>query len=190
MKRPLHPIDQQRDDWSTKDLDRFMIFCILNGPMPYAKVCEAFDLLDKHDLTYRWGLDGATMMIGNWMFNPLLLEQRIIGMLMGVGYRFPKQAAKNVMNYRRIDLNLKTASRDELVDKIDGVGMKLASMFVRNTRGEKVAVIDTHIKKWLKEQGCITRNYISQEVFFLSYCMNNDLDPYEFDMKLWNERRR
>ena len=63
------------------------------------------------------------------------------------------------MEFSNNTINLRTATRDELVKNVKGIGYKLASMFLRNTRGEEYAVMDVHTKRYLKELGYDTKEF-------------------------------
>jgi thermostable 8-oxoguanine DNA glycosylase len=116
-----------------------MVFCILDTAVPYESVCKAFDVLKRNNLTTRKQLLEAQ-------------KYEINKMLSSVGYRWANQKARYLKAFAENDIDLKTATRDEIVKKVKGVGYKLASMFLRNTRGEDHAVLDVHILRWIKEQ--------------------------------------
>lgn len=75
-----------------------------------------------------------------------------------------------------------------MVDRCHGIGMKLASMFLRNTRGDDYAVIDVHIRRYLEERG-ITGNYLHLENEFRKIAESQGKSVTELDLEIWNERR-
>lgn len=155
-----------------------MIFCILDRATSYIQVCKSFNALRENNLITRRGLEEAK-------------ESAIAYILKESGYRFPNQSAKFLKELSTNPINLKTATREELEKSIKGVGLKLASMFVRNTRGTKVAVLDTHIRSWLKERyGELPKNYYEQEKLFLRASLELKKDPGQLDIDIWEERRR
>jgi len=76
--------------------------------------------------------------------------------------------------------------------QIKGIGLKLASMFVRNTRGEKIAVLDVHIRNWLKQKygPGLPNSYYEQEKLFLQASKELGKDPIELDLEIWERERR
>jgi len=172
----LHPIDQKKPNWSDEDLERMMIFCILDRAQSYENVCKVFDHLNRNLLTSRKGLK-------------LLSVDDLERELRKAGHRFPNQTAKFLKGFADSTINLRTATRDEFVKNLPGIGYKLASMFLRNTRGEEYAVLDVHVKRWLKEKGVIYKSYKDQERSFISLARMMNKTLYELDMEIWQGRR-
>src|SRR6476620_3416446 len=112
-------------------------------------------------------------------------------------------------------LNLRTCSLEDLM-KIHGIGRKSASCFLAWTRkGVKVAMLDTHLLKWLrlkqeqarklrvnatgnieawrpfleleipKSTPTSKRVYDLLEEFYLEWCETTRNDPTEMDLKIW-----
>lgn len=172
----LHSIDKN-GNYNEEELEKFLIFCLLDRAMPYKNVCKVFDGLTELGITNK----GKLKKLG---------IEEISRILSWYGHRFPNQTAKYLKHFAHNDINLETCTREEMVEKIDGIGYKLASMFLRNTRGENYAVLDTHIKKWLKEMGFEGKNYIESEKNFLEICKEVNMTPYELDMLIWEDKRR
>lgn len=183
----LHPVDRQRpaEMWNRHQLDNLLIFCMLDRATTYAQVCKAFDALYHHGLTTR-----ARLRAHIKAFGEETMVRRITLILREAGYRFPEPGAEFIVLFAFNDVNLRTVSRDMLVQTVRGIGMKLASMFLRNTRGEQYVPIDVHMKKWLKEHGCPYTSYKEQEQWFREYCEERGLSVYEADMAIWNRMRR
>lgn len=178
----LHQIDKPNGKYTKKQLDEFMVFCILDTAVPYEMVCKTFNHLRKQKMTTREGLRPWT----DYMVEKALRDS---------GYRFPKQHAKRLKDFSYSDINLRKASRKEMVENINGIGMKLASMFLRNTRGYKYAVLDVHTLRWLKENYKFSddefkrMSYEKKEKYFLEAAEFLGRDPMELDLEIWNERR-
>lgn len=172
----LHPIDRKRPDWTKEDLERMLVFCLLDRAQSYENVCKSFDALNKKDMTTREGLSDHSY-------------REIATVLKGVGHRFPYQTTKFLKAFGSSDVDLRTISRDDLVMNVLGIGYKLASMFLRNTRGEEYAVLDVHVKRWLKEKGIHFKKYKDQERAFLNLAREMGKTPYELDMDIWQGRR-
>lgn len=175
-KYPLHYIDKY-GGYTNTEIEKFMVFCLLNRAMPYALVCKGFDALETHGLTNRKALRKAS-------------KSQIAKVLASTGYRFPNTSADFLKAWSNNPIDVKKTSREEMVASIDGIGYKLASMFLRNTRGLQYAVIDTHTKKWLKEHGVVSSDYIELEKAFMEKSHELGRNLYDLDMEIWQEKRR
>jgi thermostable 8-oxoguanine DNA glycosylase len=167
--------------YTDAELESFMVFCLLDRAQPYAKVCAAYDALCEYDVV---ALDSrATLKAAS--------EQEIAEILKSQGYRFPQQAAKFLHAFGSNPIDLRNATREQLIDSILGVGPKLASLFIRNTRkGASVSVLDVHVKRWLAERGYDPKlPYAELEKAFLNEAKKLGRDPGELDLEIWEERR-
>mgnify|MGYP002622262244 CR=1 FL=1 len=89
--------------------------------------------------------------------------------------------------------DIATASAEEL-EGIPGVGPKTARFFIVHSRkGARVAVIDTHVLKFLRDRGHRVppgfpgrRDYARLERIMLSEVDASGLDPAEFDLAVWS----
>lgn len=182
MSEQLHNIDKPSGKYSDLELDEFMVFCILDTACPYEMVCRAFDALRESGMTTRKG-------ILHWR------EDMIEITLKKAKYRFPKQHAKRIKDFGYNYIDLKTATRKELVDNINGIGMKLASMFLRNTRGHQYAVIDVHTDRWLEiqlhafDQWKPKMTYEEKEKAFIGFADMLGKTPEELDLEIWQKMR-
>ena len=96
-----------------------------------------------------------------------------------------------------VDLDLDRVTVDELV-RVKGIGPKTARFFVMHSRkNERVATLDVHILKWLREQG--VENVPSQtpqnsltynrlEKAFLELAEKMGRTPAELDLQIWREK--
>ncbi|KKM22916.1 hypothetical protein LCGC14_1620430 [marine sediment metagenome] len=184
LSQELHSIDRpdEGNKYSNLELDEFMVFCILDTSVPYEKCCQAFDALKKSGMTTRRKLRKCT---------PLMVKLE----LKNTGYRWANQKAKYLMEFADNPINLKTATREEMVKNVKGVGMKLASMFLRNTRGHEYAVIDVHTDRWLEkelkayDQWKPKMSYEEKEKAFINFAKILGTTPKELDLKIWQENR-
>ena len=184
MSEELHDIDRPKESkkYDSLELDEFMVFCILDTAVPYEMCCKAFDALRKKGYTTRRGLKSP-------------LKSMIAGTLKKAGYRFPKQHAGRLKNFSKNTINLKTATRKELVENINGIGMKLASMFLRNTRGHQYAVLDRHTLRFLDRHLEVgngipyPKTYEEKEKLFISIAKDLGRDPMELDLEIWQRER-
>jgi N-glycosylase/DNA lyase len=94
--------------------------------------------------------------------------------------------------------------REWLIDNVKGMGYKTASHFLRNMGNTEVAIIDTHIIKFLAEELCVTfgltyeeavkefrkqagkkEGYLALEKLFQNIAKQNGLSCAELDSFLW-----
>jgi len=184
MANDLHSIDRPEENrkYQTCELDEMLVFCILDTSIPYEKCCEAFDALKKKGMTKKKGLREAT-------------QRDIKLVLQEVGYRWANQKATYLKEFSKNDIDLIHVSRDELVKSVKGVGMKLASMFLRNTRGNQYAVIDVHTDRWLQKNYNFPDDvykkmkYEEKEKWFIEASEFLDKTPMELDLEIWQENR-
>lgn len=78
------------------------------------------------------------------------------------------------------------AKREYLVQNVLGLGMKTASMFLKCMGDTDLAVIDTHILKFLKKPPPKSkREYLSLEILFQAEAARHRLTTAEFDAYIW-----
>jgi len=177
----LHSIDKYGGRWTNEEREKFFVFCQLNRATPYPLLCKAFDhLLDefwKGSISTSFKTEETEMIATN---------------LRASGYRFYNQTVVFLLDNRWVDaIFLKTCTREEMVHSCLGFGYKLASLFLRNTRGENYAVIDTHIKWFLEKAGIDMKlSYLELEGEFSRVARMEGMSMYALDMKIWQERRR
>ena len=78
------------------------------------------------------------------------------------------------------------SKRKWLVNGIHGMGMKSASHFLRNNGEEDLAIIDTHILKFLKiDIDAGPFDYLKVEEEFRNHAREHDLSVAVFDALIW-----
>lgn len=81
----------------------------------------------------------------------------------------------------------------EDLESISGIGSKTARFFILHSRPNvSHAVLDTHILKWLREQGFDApkstppkKKYAELEKIFLTFAWKNEITPAELDLQIW-----
>lgn len=89
-------------------------------------------------------------------------------------------------------LCLRTCSLSDLLN-VKGVGDKTARYFLVYTRpNQRLAVIDTHIKKYLIERGYVLTglSYAELEGLMLYEQGNSGMEMYDFDLWVWSRYAR
>jgi len=177
-------------DRSDEKLFSELAFCILTPQSKATTSWNAVQALEKHNLLLKGG------------------EKEIMPFLQAV--RFGETKAKRITTNRKfLTENGKLKIRDKisnkdaeelrewLVENIVGYGMKEASHFIRNIglSNNRLAILDTHILKNLKELGTIDeipksltkKRYleIEQKMRELSHKIGIPMD--ELDILLWSK---
>jgi len=180
MENHMHSIDKYGGTWSDEDLEKFFLFCLLNRNITYIKLCDIFDWMIE---SYWKGTFERTF--GN------LSEESVARALKWFGHRFPNQTAKFIKENDWITASfLKHCTRKMMVEKCKGIGMKLASMYLRNTRCEEYAVLDVHVKRFLEQGGFNPNgNYLELEEIFGNIAKRAGMTMFELDMTIWQNYR-
>lgn len=121
-----------------------------------------------------------------------------IGPLMknsGIGDTTKKSIAFLEISHSNLDL--KNCSVADL-ESIHGIGPKTARMFVVHSRkNQRYAVLDRHILSYLRDRGYkvplhtpTKKNYEKIEKIFLDLADKEGREIAEWDLELWNERRK
>jgi len=184
LSQELHNIDRPEEGkkYNKLQLDEFLVFCIIDTAVPYEMVCRVFDALKKSKMTKRKD-------IMKWR------EDMIEITLREAGYRFPKQQAERIKAFGYSGVDLRTVTREELVRDVKGIGMKLASMFLRNTRGHQYAVIDVHTDRWIQKNFGVPddkykkMSYEQKEDWFIQASELLGKTPMELDLEIWQKNR-
>lgn len=88
--------------------------------------------------------------------------------------------------------NLKNVSVEDL-ESVKGIGSKTARFFLLHSRKDaQYAVLDTHILKWLREQGYSApkatptkKKYAVLEKIFLTEAWKREMLPADLDLMIW-----
>lgn len=92
------------------------------------------------------------------------------------------------------NIDLKSCTWQDL-DICPGVSLKTSKFFILHTRrNAKIACLDTHILKWLKEKGHKVpktspqseKVYQKIEEVFLGYAKAGKISPAKLDLSIWN----
>ena len=94
-------------------------------------------------------------------------------------------------------LDVSTVTLEEL-ESIKGIGPKTARFyFLHSFPNQNIAVLDTHILSWLREQGYNApkntpnlKKYKELEKIFLQEAENRNLTSAELDIAIWNEKSK
>jgi thermostable 8-oxoguanine DNA glycosylase len=134
MIQPTKITDYDRTD---AELERFWTFCVLvagkNADWASAKVCDL----------YRHAEDQGKTPFGYLREHEHALHNLLVANRVGQYHRIERALRES------LGLNLRTCTVEEL-EGIFGIGPKTARFFVLHSRpGAHVAVLDTHVLRWL-----------------------------------------
>jgi len=115
-------------------------------------------------------------------------------------HRFHNTKANYIVHARKFADNLKQnlleqtehVAREWLVENINGIGMKEASHFLRNTGSQSLAILDRHILNILAEHKLIVKpktltpqKYKEIEQVFTNMASTLRISPAKLDLILW-----
>lgn len=101
-----------------------------------------------------------------------------------------EKAFKGILQFKG---RLGSVTLEEL-ESVDGIGPKTSRFFVLHSRpNQRVAALDTHILKFLKDQGhkvpkstpSKSNKYSAIEQIFLAECDKAGKTPADFDLEIW-----
>jgi len=184
----IDPNNIVKSDYTDEQLQELLIFTICVAGKKAAtiapRVYELFQWMKK-----RTGSDTP-------LNHPARLPLDLWGDLMNFGigcYRMKARAILEVAHMICYDnFDLKSCTVEEL-EEVYGIGPKSAKAFVMWSRPhESHAILDTHILKWLKEQGIDNvpkstptgKNYARLEQEFLNR-VPDGMTAAEFDLQIW-----
>jgi N-glycosylase/DNA lyase len=78
--------------------------------------------------------------------------------------------------------------RTWLVKNIKGLGYKASSHFLRNLGAQDLAIIDTHIIKFMNIENFLSKNYLTVENNFRKIAVDNNLSIAGLDAYIWKIR--
>jgi len=170
------------------ELEEFLMFAILvagKTAKTQAKKLEEF-LSSKKDL----GLpeDTTPFQFLQYLINGNNLTNLMMKHKLGQ-YKRLLRAFRGILWFKG---NLKNVSVDDL-ESITGIGSKTARFFVLHSRpNQRVAVLDTHILKYLKSMGCAVPKttpskfkYKVIEQWFLQMADSMNMSVADYDLHIW-----
>jgi hypothetical protein len=150
---------------TAKKLDQFLVGRITNSPFQFLQACVEQEK-DGHSV-----LDG-------WMRGHKLGQ-----------YKRLNSAFRGVLQFKG---RLKDVTAEEL-ESVNGIGPKTSRFFILHSRKDQnVAVLDTHILKWMKTKGYDVpkttpskKKYKEIESVFLHECHKAGKNVADMDLEIW-----
>jgi thermostable 8-oxoguanine DNA glycosylase len=185
-------------DRNDNELEEFLIFCVCVANKDATRTAKSVHEL----LAY---LQNFAKVIGFHTVSPL--QSIILYSIYHTGdnlrnllytYKITPHVNKTIALLEVIakKINPRTCTVEDL-EAIKGIGSKTARYFLLHSRpGLRLAVLDTHILKWLRDQGVNTpkstppkgsARYKELELTFLALADKLGKSPAELDLAIWNE---
>lgn len=164
-----------------EELEQFLIFCVCVAGKNAQRTAKAVDIL----------LDGQ---IGTPFerIRKMIKHNILIDGLRKSGIGQYTRLSKCLTEMINVDIDLKKVTIEEL-ESIHGIGPKTSRFFVLHSRkSQKVAVLDTHILKYLSKKGYNVpkatpsgRRYKEIEQVFLEMAKKLNTTPSKLDLEIW-----
>jgi thermostable 8-oxoguanine DNA glycosylase len=163
----------KKAEMQAKKLDSFLFQSGLCNMTPFEAIEHLLKLGESRYYT-----------IGN---NPLVIcmKSHKLGQ-----YKRLYNAFKGILDFKG---RLSSVTKEEL-ESVKGIGSKTSRFFILHSRpNQKVAVLDTHILKWLGSVGYTNvpkqtppkTKYHIWETHFLNEASNRNRNPAELDLEIW-----
>ena len=180
----INPTEITNYNRTENELQEFLLFCIVvagkNSQQQAKKLAEFLNIwphLSPFEIIRRLDSHGALC---------TRLEWTRMGQYTRIVNAF-RQVAKLA--------SLTTITVSEL-EKVKGIGPKTARFFILHSRPTMhLAVLDTHILKWMREQGYNApkatpsgQRYLTLEVNFLAEARKRGMSPADLDLAIWKEK--
>ena len=174
---------------SQAEMEEFLLFSIMvagKGAKVTAQKLDSF--LAQRDT---WGLDDKSPLAYiKWLIHQDRLMEQLVAHKLGQYNRLAKSFAGIVKFKGRLD---KVSVQD--LESVSGIGHKTARFFVLHSRKDvRLAVLDTHILKWLKLHGedapkatPTGKKYALLEEAFLTYAWKYEMTPADLDLNIWKQ---
>lgn len=167
------------------ELEEFLMFAILvagKGAEQQAKKLDAFLKHCMHDQIGKPFKQIEELDKLNWL--EIKMKQFKLGQYKRIGHAF-----REILKFKG---KLKKVTIEEL-ESVKGIGSKTARFFVLHSRPNvKVAVLDTHILKWMKAIGHdvpkatpTKKKYGIIEKLFLCMAEARNMSPADLDLHIW-----
>lgn len=164
-----------------EDLERFLIFSVCVAGKNAQRTAKAVDILleDRNGSPFD-------------KIRKMTKQGKLVDGLRKSGIGQYTRLSKCLTSITESSLDLKKASVEDLED-IHGIGPKTSRFFILHSRrNQKVAVLDTHILKYLSNMGYTVpkstpsgRRYKEIEKIFLNIAKEKNMKPADLDLEIW-----
>lgn len=186
----INPDQVTKFDRTHAELEEFFLFCVVvAGKGAYVQAVKLEQFLAPAKLKNMSPFEYIKYLVSKDMLMPMVREVRL-GQYKRLTTCFEKA----------VDLNLAEVTVNDL-ELLPGVGPKTSRFFVLHSRpNQRLAVLDTHILSWMRENLNIQTvpkstpqapsRYRALEEAFLEEAARLNIRPEMLDLKIWRERSR
>jgi thermostable 8-oxoguanine DNA glycosylase len=166
-----------------EELEEFLMFAILVAGKTAKTQAEKLDAFLTDYRSDRSPFQYLEHIIANYSLTKEMMKHKL------GQYKRLLSAFTGILKFKG---NLKNVTIDEL-ESISGIGSKTARFFLLHSRKDaQFAVLDTHILKWLREQGHnapkatpTKKKYAVLEKIFLTEASKREILPADLDLQIW-----
>jgi thermostable 8-oxoguanine DNA glycosylase len=168
-----------------EELEEFLMFAILVAGKTAKTQAEKLNKFLERSMHENSGkpFQHIQHLLG-WGWLDLRMREFKLGQYKRIGHAFTE-----ILKFKG---RLKSVTLEEL-ESIKGIGSKTARFFLLHSRKDaKYAVLDTHILKWLREQGYdapkatpTKKKYAVLEKIFLTEAWKREMNPADLDLEIW-----
>ncbi len=172
----IDPTNVTKYNRTLPELEEFILFCVLVAGKKASRVSKQLsELIDgkgrPFDVMRKLDLETVIKPFGC--------------------YKLKSRAIKTLLENK---LDLKNCTLEDLI-KVPGIGYKTATFFLLHTRENlEIACLDTHILRWLRDNGFDTpktspqsfSQYQRIQNIYLDICKKNKISPSVLDLAIWN----
>lgn len=167
---------------TTEEIFYHLCFCMCVPQTTWKKTKEVITILQEKNF-YNKHIPTFSL---EKIVKPLRFYRRKTAFLQEVKLMFP-QVLILLEEWRNGDIS-GVALRDEIANEIKGMGMKTSSQFLRNLGVEGLAIIDTHILKYLgKEKVSGRKEYLQYESIFQKRAKKLGISTSVLDTIIWKQ---
>lgn len=171
---------------TTNELEEFALFCIAVAGKNAASTARALDKL--LEIGRSRSLDLSPFQI----IRDIIKYSDLASLMKNCGIGCYTVKSRGFAQIVSCGLDLRTVTLDQLLN-LFGVGHKTARFFLLHSRpNQRYAVLDTHILKYMGEQGIETpkstptgKRYLELEQKFLELADLNSITPADMDLQIW-----
>lgn len=196
----IDPIEMTKYDLSRSKLEEVILFCCAvagKNALTTAKVLDKF--LIELKVEARYFTDSLKTPFDLIRHKTFLFDgrEKLAQKLKSCGMGCYNQRARSFYALAWSNLDLKKCSIEEL-EEIPGIGPKTSRFFLLHTRRNvRVAVLDTHILKFMRDLGHEVprstptgKKYLELERVFIGMAECSHKSLAQFDLDIWNEYRK
>lgn len=190
IKKVIDPDNVTNFDRSHAELEEFFMFCVVvAGKGAYIQAIKLEQFLKPAKLKDMTPFEYIKHLLDKDMLMAMIREARL------GQYKRLTACFKNV-----VGMDLQKVTLDDL-ELIPGIGPKTSRFFLLHSRpNQNIAVLDTHILSWMKENLNVQTvpkstpqaptRYRSLEQLFLEEAERRGVSPETLDLNIWKERSR